>query len=110
MDPVDLYALLGNALDNAMESVRHLEDPLAKTISLSLFKRSGIAVLQIENCYEGVIRMKDGLPATSKTSEVGWHGFGMKSMQGTAEKYGGVMDIRTDNGVFLLRITLPLAS
>ena len=62
-------------------------------------------ILQVENYYQGPLTFQDGLPATQKAGE--YHGYGLKSIRSTAEKYGGSITISTENDIFLLCILLP---
>lgn len=105
MDPVDLYSLFGNAIDNAMEGVLNLPEEM-RGITLTLQKKAGLIILQIENPYQGEIKLQDGLPLTSK-EDVNYHGFGMKSMAWLAQKYHGFINIKTDHQVFVFRMTIP---
>lgn len=107
LEAVDLFSLLGNALDNAEEAVRTLEDADKRAISVSIFSGHGVAILQVENFYEGQLTFVDGLPVTTK-GDPEYHGFGLKSIRSTAQKYGGAVSVQADNGIFLLRVTLPL--
>lgn len=106
MDAVDLYTLFGNAIDNAIEAVSRLEED-ERFISLFLRKKAGLILIQIENRYQGQISMKNGLPDTTKNHEKGYHGFGVKSIMQIAEKYEGFTDVKTENQMFVIRITLP---
>lgn len=107
LEAIDLFSMLGNALDNAEEAVRLLDDPEKRTISVSIFSGRGVAVLQVENFFSGQLVFKDGLPLTTK-GDPDYHGFGLKSIRSTAQKYGGAISIHAENDIFLLRITLPL--
>lgn len=107
IDPVDLYILFGNILDNTIESVRKLEDPAQRVVSMNVYTRSNMVVIQVENYYSGTIRMENGLPKTTKQDESN-HGFGMRSVKSIVEKYGGSISIDTDGQIFLLSILLPL--
>lgn len=109
MDQIDLYTLFGNALNNAVEAVSNIEDPNMRTISLTLCRRGEFALLQVENYYSGDIQLKDGLPETTKDDH-NMHGFGMKSIRRTVEKYGGSISVDIDNNIFLLSIMLPIPS
>ncbi len=106
LDPIDLYTLFGNALDNAIENVRKLSQPEQRIISLTVFEKPGLSIIQIENYYEGELHFQDGLPVTSKTDQAN-HGFGMRSIRNLAGKYGGTISIDTEHSIFLLSITLP---
>lgn len=105
MDPIDLYTIFGNALDNAVEGVLKVSDEM-REISLHLHEKAGMILLQVENPYEGKIKMQGGLPMTSK-QEKAYHGFGVKSIIQIVEKYNGLVKIETDHQMFILRIMIP---
>ena len=76
-------------------------------ISLLVTRKGDMVMIQTENYFARMPEMTDmNLPATSKTHEPGYHGFGLKSIRYTAEKYHGFMNVETANGIFLLRIIL----
>lgn len=66
MRPMDISALFGNALDNAIESVRKIADPDKRLIHVSVQRQKGFLRIRIENCFEGKIRFENGMPVTSK--------------------------------------------
>ncbi|MCF0134261.1 MAG: GHKL domain-containing protein [Blautia sp.] len=107
MDVVDIYTLLGNAIDNAIEAVEQLKEPEKKMISVRILQKNHFAVIQIENPYEGSVSMQEGKIRTTK-SDKDYHGFGIKSMRHIAEKYNGSLSVKTDNGMFLLYAVLPV--
>lgn len=107
ISPVDLYAMLGNALDNAIEGCRGIEDPDRRVIRVTVRQNHGAAFFQVENFYEGELSLVDGLPQTTK-GDVQNHGFGMRSIQAVVQQYGGTMDVETEEGRFLLTILIPL--
>lgn len=106
LDLVDLYTLLGNAIDNAIESADRLADEGKKTVSLSIRDQGAMLYIQVENYYEGEIRTADGLPVTIKTDKEN-HGYGVKSIRTIARRYGGDIRIETTGGIFSLQIILP---
>jgi hypothetical protein len=108
MSTLDIYALLGNALDNAIECVRKYKDEEKRVVSLNISRRGDFLCIQTDNFYEGTSQMEDGLPVTTKTRNKKYHGFGMRSMRQLAEKYGGSMYTQIENGVFILQIVLPM--
>lgn len=108
MDAVDIYTIFGNALDNAIESVSKLEDPEQRIITVMVFSKADMVFLQLENFCNSQLTYDDSLPATSKESDVGFHGFGLKSIRYTAEKYGGFLTIQNEDGIFLFRVTIPI--
>ncbi len=105
IDPVDLYVVFGNAIDNAVESVLKLEEA-NRVIVIAVSKGGGLVNIRIENPYAGQIFFQNGLPHTSKAEE-GAHGFGIKSIRHVIQKYGGNMTISAENGRFSLSILIP---
>ena len=105
---VDLYTMLGNALDNAIECVERFESEEKKTIRLQVRDLGNLLYLEIENYYEQPIVMQDGLPLTRKQDKQN-HGIGLKSIQGIARRYGGDIHIHTDAQTFLLQIVIPIS-
>lgn len=107
MDPVDLYTVFGNALDNAIESVSAIEDRTCRIIDVQIYSEKQMVVIQIINpvgtelAFDG-----EGLPITTKEPD-GYHGFGLRSIRHTVEKYGGFMTVQVEDGSFYLRLLLP---
>ena len=107
MNPVDLYTLFGNALDNAIEAVRKLESKEKRVIDIMLYERQSFLMLQIVNPMCGEVKFEDGLPLTTKAKK-GYHGYGMKSMLHTIQKYEGHLTTEVKNGCFYFNVMLPL--
>lgn len=106
MDEIDLYTLFGNALENAMEGNLRIEKPQSRYINLQIRQKRNLVLVRIENPYVGEIQMLGGLPRTVK-AEKDDHGFGIRSIIHTAETYGGIVKIETENQIFVLRIVFP---
>ncbi len=101
----EIYSLFGNALDNALEAVSKIEDPEKRMITLKSNSRGDLVVLQVENTYAGDMTLSENaLPHTTKTGS--GHGFGLRSISRLAEKHGGSMSLRTENGVFKLSVIM----
>lgn len=107
MQPSELYSLFGNAIDNAIEALCRLEEGPRRALSLTVKSQLGMAIIHVENCYEGELDLESGLPKTTKT-ESDYHGYGMRSIQMIVEKYGGNMSILAEDGVFNLNIIIPV--
>lgn len=103
---LDLYALLGNAIDNAIESVSRLSEPEKRVISITISGHNSFTSIQTNNYYEGELRFQDRLPVTTKRDMLS-HGIGLKSIRYLAEKYGGSLCVSAENHIFTLQIMLP---
>lgn len=103
----DIYAIFGNALDNAISAVLSLKDEEKRIISLKIITQKNIMVIQIQNYFDAKLHFEGGLPLTTK-SEPQEHGFGMKSIRYTAEKYNGTITVRAEEQIFNLQILIPI--
>lgn len=104
--PVDLYTLVGNALDNAVEAVLSMP-PAERLIRFRVQEKAGLVFLHIENPYSGALELRDGLPVIRKTDTKN-HGFGLKSIRDIGEKYHGMLTLKPENGQFILTLAFPL--
>lgn len=105
----DVYAIFGNALDNAIEAVLELDDPCKRVISVKILTQNNLFMIQIQNYYEKNLHFENGLPLTTKQNKRD-HGFGLKSIRYTAEKYNGIITVQTDKQIFMLQILIPIES
>lgn len=107
MTVMDVSALLGNALDNAIDGASRVEDPQKRLVKMALFARDDLVVMTFENYFDGEVRTEDGEIVTRR-SDRDRHGYGLKSIRYTAEKYGGSMTVRTDDDWFVVRLLIPV--
>lgn len=107
IDTMDLYVLLGNALDNAIEAVERIPDRDERIIQLQIGRRDGFVQIRLENSRAGELSWQDELPATSK-EDAQSHGIGLKSIRDIARKYGGDITVRAEEGAFMLTVLLPI--
>lgn len=107
MDPVDLYTVFGNALDNAIESVKQLENREMRMIDVLVYVRQQFLMINIMNPIGNRVEFEGELPVSTKTKN-GYHGFGLKSIRHTVGKYNGFMKIDTAENIFSLKILMPL--
>ncbi|MBW3089483.1 ATP-binding protein [Bifidobacterium miconisargentati] len=102
----DIYALFGNAMDNAIRAVSELKDPAKRVINVIIRGQGDLVMIQVQNYHQGRLRFRAGLPVTTQRDKAR-HGFGMKSMLHTAEQYGGTLSVSDDAGIFSLQVLLP---
>lgn len=63
--------------------------------------------MSFDNIIEQEVQIVDGLPITTKR-EKEIHGYGLKSVRYTVEKYGGHMTIHVNENWFQLKILIPM--
>ena len=102
----DIYSLFGNILDNAIEAVRKVEDRAKKVISVTIESQGNSVAISSMNYFTGNLRMADGVIATTKTTNVESHGFGLRSIKLVAEKYGGEARFAVQDDIFDLTVFL----
>jgi hypothetical protein len=106
MEAMDICTIFGNALDNAIESVRKLNDVEKRLIRVAVYAQNDMLMLRFENYTEEPLIFENGLPATTKQDK-NYHGYGIKSILHTAEKYSGNMTIHHENNWFIMRVLIP---
>ncbi len=86
----DLYVLIGNTLDNAIDACSELPKE-QRRISLKLKKHNSMLYYEISNPYDEkhLHRIRGN-----------YHGFGLKNVAKCVEKYRGKMDVSASDGVF----------
>ena len=106
MDIADISVLFGNALDNAIEAAGQIPEAEQRLIDLSVREHKGFLRIRVRNRYAGNIKMRNGIPVTTK-GDTRNHGYGIKSITATAEKYGGSVTLEARDGWFELRVLIP---
>ena len=106
LPPMDLYALFGNILDNAIEAVNQLDRREKAVINLNVHTEGKLLLIHCENYFNGTLQFADGLPLSTK-GEDAYHGFGVKSIRYIVEKYGGTLCIEQKGDTFAVNILFP---
>ena len=106
MDVMDLSAVFGNALDNAIECEERIAEPEKRLIHVSVSAQRGFVLIRFENYCEDTPNFLEGLPVTTKKDQ-NYHGYGLKSIRYVAKKYGGTVTIRMEKQWFVLQVLLP---
>ena len=107
MEEADIYNLFGNALDNAIESVMKINDQDERVVSLTVKTVGNLLSIHLDNAFSGTLNMEDGLPTTTKAERES-HGYGLKSIRMTAEKYRGRLNVSAEHALFNLNIVIPI--
>ncbi|MCH5350521.1 MAG: GHKL domain-containing protein [Clostridiales bacterium] len=103
----DMNALFGNLLDNAIEYLVTTEEE-NRRLHVSSSRSDFFLKLSVENYFSGELVLDDkGFPVTSKADKI-MHGFGTKSIARIAEKYGGNVAFRVEDGLFKAQVIFPV--
>lgn len=95
----DICTLVGTALDNATESVQTLKNPEKRLIRAAIYAQHGFVMLRFENYCETPVPLDaEGLPP---------HGYGVRAVRATAQKYGGTVTVHCEDNWFILRVLVP---
>jgi sensor histidine kinase YesM len=101
IDVVDVITIMGNLLDNAVNATMQTEQ---KSISLNLYYDKGRVFIKIENTFNGDIRLKDNeIVSLSANPE---HGYGLKNVKKSVDKYNGLLDISYTDTLFTVDVLL----
>lgn len=97
---VDFSALLGNALDNAIEASLNVKDPF---IYVGILKKRGYDTILIKNRIgKSVLETNPKLNTNKDNLQA--HGYGIKQIKEITEKYGGISDIYEEDNMFCVSI------
>lgn len=104
---LDILSIFGNALDNAIESVKAIEQIEKRIIKLAVFTQNQFIFIKIDNFYVNQLNVVNGVFLTTKENKQN-HGYGIRSIKGIVEKYGGSITISTENHWFSVMVLLPI--
>ena len=113
INTIDLYAILGNALDNAIEAVEKFNTREKRQIDVMIYREKQFLVINIVNPIKeklvyGEESVYDAdLPQTTKADRF-HHGFGLMSIRYMVKKYDGYLSLIEEDGCFSLKILIPV--
>lgn len=108
---LDFVIILGNLLDNAIESCELCNNKNDRNISLDIRYTANNLVILLENTYNGMLDGKTGSSTQEKLLETSkvekeFHGIGMKNIIDIVNKYNGEMRWKATKGVFRTEVLL----
>lgn len=101
----DLCILLGNLVDNAVESCRIIPNPEQRFLRIYMCIRKQQLYISVSNATNEVIRKLDAEYISRKRGD---HGHGLKRINLVVDKYSGFIKRANEPGVFATEIMLPL--
>lgn len=102
---MELCAIVSNGLENAFRAVGELEND-RRWIELHSSIRQDKLLIEIRNPYAGQVSYEDEMPVSNREG----HGHGCRSIRSIAQQHRGVCLFEAEDGVFVLRVVLPMNS
>ena len=103
---IDLCAIIGNLLDNAMEACLRQEDKANRFIRVYIGVLKQQLYICVTNSMDGEAKRLGKAYLSSKGSDA--HGFGLMRIDRLADKYGGYVNRQSEEGAFATEVMLPL--
>ncbi len=107
LDAMHICSIFGNALDNAIEYERQIEENEKRLIKVSVFSENRFLMIHISNYCEQTVQISLEAPQTTKQNPE-MHGYGIKGIRLAVEKYDGHMNIKQENNWFIVSILIPI--
>lgn len=104
LDDMDLVAILGNLMDNAIAAAEQSTD---KTINLTTVHRNSYSIIVLSNSCDTPPK-QSGNRLISTKQDNGMHGFGLKSVKKTISKYQGDYEWNYDEKECCFTVTVML--
>ena len=107
MDVMDICTVFGNMLDNAIECELRIPDKEKRLIHVAVYAKKDFLIIHCENYCPEEVAFRDGLPVTTK-QDANYHGYGVKSIRYTAQKYGGSVTMEVRDKWFVMNVLIPI--
>ena len=104
IEPLDISTIFGNALDNAIEASEKLSED-KRLITVRANRVRNMLVITVEN--NTVFASSEPKGTTKKDTFA--HGFGLSNLKNAVEKYDGQCSTKLENGMFKLKIIIPIS-
>ncbi len=107
MKEIDLTAMLGNLLDNALEAAEKCDDGKVY-VDLYMENKGSFAVFRVANNYKGEITKKGNRFITTKKEDTDMHGIGIRNVSRIVEGYSGYIQQDYKEGIYVTTVILPI--
>lgn len=103
----DLVTILGNLLENSLAALEAVSEN--RSLYLKVVYDRGRVIVFVKNTYSTPIKYINGEIVSTKTDDEK-HGYGLKNIKRTVEKYDGYMEIDHAQNIFSVDIILFVKS
>ena len=105
LSDLDLYSLMGNLLNNAIEALSKLPEEM-RDLYIELSRKGGYTAILVRNrVLSSVLADNPNLKTTKENAD--HHGFGIRIIRDVAERNGGMTDIFEQDGYFTVQVLIP---
>lgn len=104
VNDIDLCVILGNLLDNAIESCEKI-DKEDRFLRIYIIVNKKQLYISVQNSAKEILDFNEKNYITNKR---GNHGLGMKRVQSLVDKYDGFLNLQNEPGIFASEVTIPL--
>lgn len=102
LSDIDITTIVSNILDNAIEAVAELPKEKRKILFI-IKEKMNCLVIHVENPYKNIEQSKNRFVSTKS----GHLGIGLKNIESTVNKYGGMFAVNISDDNFVNLITIP---
>ncbi len=103
VNEIDLCVIIGNLLDNAIESCRKMEEGAFIRVYIGVLKQQ--LYISVTNATKESMKVRTDSYFSNKRGD---HGHGLRRVDNTVKKYDGYLNRQNEPGVFATEIILPL--
>ncbi|MDE5825499.1 MAG: ATP-binding protein [Lachnospiraceae bacterium] len=118
IEPLDISAIFGNALDNAIEASEKLSEE-ERIITVKANRVRELLVIMVENnalleadSQKNIFgeRMEKNILMKNRTTkeDAFAHGFGLSNIRNAVQKYDGQCSVKAGEGKFTLKMVIPI--
>lgn len=104
IENIDLCTILANALDNAAEGSKHVENAV---IGIRALQDGAVFTLTVTNPTDRPVEISGNRIKTTKGDDIN-HGLGIGSIKNAAKKYGGEVELKYKDGYFTIEVMMIL--
>ncbi|MGN1331585.1 MAG: ATP-binding protein [Lachnospiraceae bacterium] len=103
VDEIDMCLVISNLLENALEASIKTAVPKREIKVEAYMHKNSLLLIQVENSFDGEVRMKDGVFLSTKRKG---NGVGIQSVRRISEKNGGANSFTYTKGVFTAKVMI----
>ena len=106
IESIDICAILANQIDNAIEACMKIDKKNERKIIINILQKEYFIFFTVKNTVKENPFNKNNELITTKNNVSGLHGFGIRIIRETAEKYNGTSENSYEDGQFISSVML----